>query len=848
MMVQNKIFKYFEGNPDLHVLFIFDPMGQIEAELLEAKWPDTYRYVVFEGNWFTVKYRLYNEWKDDKVILLFKAMLAPNSQDDNMDFPLYGELKANMVFSEESYLSFMQLKGIPSTHSAYIARHIGELQLSKFEKILENFYDSQHFSIDNCNRGLISGYIGASKLLSWDDIVIRLICLDSPDGDKERIASVFRSLSNNQDAANALDKTLRNICGVSFDYNAADRMRRFAEAFKYNSITQNLTAINADDYKSYKITNSVILQNLNSFRESALNHPSLSEQFIKAINGLAENIHEDKIISWYGVDAEYTYITEHLCWPIIGSIISGKAIANPIECNEKLRAFSLRLPTESSAQEVIDFVSNACFLLEKINALGTLTLKTAKEYITKYTTEFYLVDTYYRLCTGEFKEIPSTGPVYDDLVTFKKYLDEAYAKSVNVLNQEWMKCLRDTGVAPISIDGILHQQYFYEQKLRGVDAKRVIIVSDALRYEVAVELLKGLGDAKHIATLEPALAILPTETKYSKLALLPYSNLTYSNCNITVDGEILDSIEKRTAHVKRYEPDAVCIDFNTLADLSRDQKRELFKSRLVYIFHNTIDSMAHDNPSKLYLACKSSIDEIKKLIPSLHATFNVANVYVTSDHGFLYNDIPFEEKDKYKVEDAFEERKTRYYITDSTESVYGVAKFRMDSVSSMNGGNKLVAVPEGSNRFNAEGGGYQFAHGGGTLQEMIIPVLYSHLRREDKKESVGVTLLGSALTMVSSRLKFSLIQSEAVSEDMKERKVLCGIYEGNNLITNEKEINLNSTDINPQNRFYSVELILSKPASGGLLELRIYDKDDKDRLNPLDKAIVTNKTLIEQDF
>ena len=846
-MVQDKIFQYFNGNSDLHVLFIFDAMGQIEYDLTDAEWPEGYRFIIFSGDWFTVKYNLVNDWKDDKVVLLFKGMLAPNSQDDRMDFPLYGEMKANMVFSEESYLTFMQLKSIPSTFAPFIARHIGELQLSKYEKILEPYYDQQHFSIDICNRGLISGYLGASKLLSWDDIIIRMVCLDAED-DKDKEAYLYRALKNNHDSSKALEDTLISICGVSYEPLILNRMQKFAESFKYNSITQNLTAVNADDYKAYKINSSVTLQKLNSFRETALNHPTFADQFSKAIAKLSVNIHEDKIITWYGVDAEYAFITENICWPVIQNIIKEKAITNPVESNEKLRAFSLRLPEESSSQEVIDFVSNACFLLEKIGNLGSFTLKTARDYISKYIGEFYLVDTYYRLCIGEFKEIPSTVPVYDELHVFKKYLDGEYGKAVNLLNLEWMKCINETDVKPISLKGILHQQDFYEKKLKGIDAKRVVIVSDAMRYEVAVELLNSLGDAKHVATLEPALAIIPTETKYSKLTLLPHSGLRYSECDLYVDGEVLDTIEKRTAHIKRYEPDALCIDFNELSNLSQNQKRELFKNRLVYIFHDVIDSVAHDNPSKLFVACRTAVDEIRKLIPSLHATFNVANVYVTSDHGFLYNDIPFEEKDKHKVEDEYEERKTRYYITESSGAVMGISKFNMSDVSTMSNTGKIVAVPDGSNRFNAEGGGYQFAHGGGTLQEMVIPVLYSHLRREDKKESVGVTLLGSALTMVSSRLKFSLIQSDAVSEDYKEIRVLCGIYEGGNLISAEKEVVLNSTDVNPQNRFYSVELILSKPASGGLLELRIFDKEDKDKLNPLAKAIVTNKTLIEQDF
>ena len=847
-MIQDKIFRYFAGNADLHVLFIFDQMGMIAADLSDCEWPDGYRFVQFAGDWFTVKYNLVNGWKDDKVVLLFQNMVPPDSQDERMDFPLYGEMKANMVYRDEDYLTFMQLKGIPSDFGPYVARHVGELQLSKYEKILGDHYGQGVFSIDVCNRGLLSGYLGATKLLGWDDIVIRLVCMDADDADKDKVASFFRALKNNEDGRKALTDELVSLCGVSYDLTAAKRMKRFAESFKYNGITQSLTAIGADDYKGYKINDAVALQRLNHFRETALHHPVYAAQFAHAVDVLAADIREDKIISWYGPDAEYAFVTDSLSWPILGHILENTAISSPVESNEKLRAFSLRLPADSTVQEVIEFMTNACFLLEKIGALGTFTLKTPQEYIAKYTSEFYLVDSYYRLCTGEFRDIPATVPVHEKLLTFKKYLDEEYSKKVNLFNQEWIGCIKDTGARPVSMDGVLHQQDFYAKKLKGVDAKRVVIVSDALRYEVAVELLKSLGDAKHAATLEPALAILPTETKYSKLTLLPHTTLKYDNGTLFVDGDTLESKDKRTAQVRRYEPDALCIDYDELANLTRDQKREIFKNRLVYIFHDTIDTMSHDTPSKLALVCKAAIDELKKFIPSLHATYNVANVYLTSDHGFLYNDLPFEEKDKHKVEDQYEERKTRYYITEAGEDRFGITKFPMSDVSMMVNAGKLVAVPNGSNRFYAEGGGYQFAHGGATLQEMVIPVLYSHIRREDKKQAVGVTLLGKTLNMVSSRVKFDLIQSDAVSEDFRERRVLCGIYEGANLLTGEKEIVLSSTDVNPQNRFSQVDLTLTTPSSGGLLELRIYDAEDKERLNPLAKATVINKTIIDQDF
>ena len=57
-MVQERIYNYFERNPQLHVLFIFDKMNIISTELKDAEWRDDYIYKLFDGAWFNVKYAI----------------------------------------------------------------------------------------------------------------------------------------------------------------------------------------------------------------------------------------------------------------------------------------------------------------------------------------------------------------------------------------------------------------------------------------------------------------------------------------------------------------------------------------------------------------------------------------------------------------------------------------------------------------------------------------------------------------------------------------------------------------------------------------------------------------------
>ena len=68
MSVQDNIYRYFDSNPELRVLFVFNPL--IKAELTNAEWKEGYHAVAFDGGWFKTKYALENEWKELKYGLL----------------------------------------------------------------------------------------------------------------------------------------------------------------------------------------------------------------------------------------------------------------------------------------------------------------------------------------------------------------------------------------------------------------------------------------------------------------------------------------------------------------------------------------------------------------------------------------------------------------------------------------------------------------------------------------------------------------------------------------------------------------------------------------------------------
>ena len=846
-MVQERIYSYFERNPQLHVLFIFDKMNIIQTELEGVTWDEAlYIYKVFDGAWFNTKYAIENTWKDKRIVLLFTEGSYPHSEDQMLKFPLLDMLKANMEYKEDDYASFMQQYNLPEKYRLFIKNNVSEMQSTKISSMLTGHLTPETFSEDLVCRAFVSSYLGEKKLLDWEPIIIRMLILGMQSEEKKR-NDFYHRLSKNLDAKKAVDAKLKRIFDRTYNPNSEQKMKEVAECLKYNSITQLLDVAQGDNYKQYKIKNPMMLEGQNKVYETGLQSRQWSDKFSQAMLELSKDIKEEEIINAYGIDAQYNYMPEALCWPILKEVLENKLMSEPDEVNDRMRNLSLKFSAQSDIQVVIKFIEQVALYYEKVKTVGTMKLNSPEEYVQLYVNELYLADMYYRHSLEAYHDlITKENPIEQTINDAKNQLDQEYAKLTNVLNLEWMTCVmeRDDLFDSLSIG---KQEDFFNNE-SNINTKQVVIISDAFRYEVAAELMQELAKEKHMATLVPYKAMLPTETKYCKTALLPHRTLELHGSEMVVDGQVLVTTEQRTAHLARYKDGAVCVKYEDVMNGDQTSNRELFKHPLVYIFHDVIDENSHpQNPFEIIRSCRTAINQLTALVKRLHATMNVANVVVTADHGFIYNDIHFEEKDKHSINEACIEKKTRYYLTESMIQVEGVVKMPLNRVSGISSSKPVyVAVPIGTNRLAAPGG-YNFAHGGASLQEMIIPVIRSKERQTDKTEKVGVSLMSHNLNMVSSRLKFHLIQSEAVSMTVMERKVVCQVFNGDEPVTVEKELLLNSSDsANLNNRVFEVTLNLNKSVTSSVLQLRIYDIDD--RLNPLIKETVKNNTMIEQDF
>ncbi len=845
-MIQKRIYNYFERNPQLRVLFLFDKMGGFEADLSEKTWPEDYIYKVFDGRWFNLKVELQREWKDKKVVLVFPYELRPDTEEKRLKFPLLDIYASNLEFKDERYEEFMQQYGLPSKVASFVKDNIEELSSNRIFPMLRGYLDSETFTVDFGCRAIISAYLGEKRPLDWDDVIIKMIILSSRNEEKKS-TEFFLKLYKNRDARKAVDEKLKAIFGATFNPDIIDKMRPIAEILKYNAITQSFPANQNDDYRHLKITGRSALDQINRIYEKGMQDSQYSAKFQAAISELASGIKETELIKAYGTDAPYFYMTEKLILPILSNIIENEVVSNPEEAIEKIRSLSLRLSSETTILPLVKYVETVASFHDAVNNLGGLRLDTQADYITLYRDKFSAIDRYYRLSIELNYQLPELAEATAGIVsTCKNEIDEKYAQITNQLNYEWLECVADTG-NNFNKAGILRQNDFYSTYQ---DPKKlVVIISDALRYDVAMELYEELAKKKHVATLTPMLSLLPSETKFCKPALFPHADLTLVGDHMETDGKILSSIKQRTEQLSKYRANSVCVNFEEVSS-QVNSHRDLFKHPLVYVIHDRIDKIGHDqSPRDIVESCRKSVEELTRFVNSLHMTLNCSNVIITSDHGFLFNDIKFEEKDKIKIQEEAIDSSSRYYLTLSDSPVDEVVKFDMAQVSDIKTTEKTyIATPKGTNRFAAQGG-YKYTHGGASLQEMVVPVIHSNLRRESSKRMVDVIVKNNNLNMVSSRLNFQLVQKEAVSMDVLSREIVCRLYDGDRIVSDEVKVLLDSTDAsNISRRTYDVTLKLTESGVSSLLQLRIYDSDPNKQLNPLVKETVRNVTIIEQDF
>ncbi len=846
-MLKEKIEKYFLQFPGLRVLFFFDEQQEFGEEVDQLGLKGI-RVVRWNNNNFFLKTKLHGEWASEKVFLYFPHA-APRSREDYHAFPLLGLLVANKELSIDDVGAFMDEFHLQRHHKSLVAKYMGELKYSGVQNVLRPVLRPEAFEEKRLIQGLVSAFLNFTNIMPWSVLLGKMLTLVLP-GQEEELNRFQRKIDENR-LLDVLAGRVRDHFGQVLKDLSKESLAHLLKCIYYNQITQTIPRAASDDpYRKLKIQTADSLVYFNQFLQDVEQKPRVKERLDEALSMVSNDIRGVKLIEAYGPEAAFARYADDMLWEIMALEQKNLSIS-PTASIKRLEQLSLQSGIPKVIADSLQFMIQAARMFERINAISTYILNTPDDYISAYVEDWMFVDMAYRRAIKTFRDSDLTeAPPQLKLAAITEELNSRYEKHLDEMNREWLRCLHQVGFDYSKISA--PKQYdFYRTEVAPYDQKVVVVISDALRYEAAADLLGAMhGDPKNTADIRHQLASIPSKTSIGMAQLLPHRELLFNNGSIKADSAGTDGVPNRNQILAGFKEEAIAVAYSDLQGMSREVLRETFKNKVVYVYHDVIDSRGDKRASERqsFNAVDDAIQELKKFVKSLHATYNVARVLITADHGFLYNDREIEEKDKENMpqKDALLTH-NRYVVSTENKNPEMGYVFPMAATTRFQD-ELYVTIPQSVNRYKKQGVGHQFVHGGGSLQELIVPIIESSRQRQEITRKVKPILVHrGALRVVSSILRTDLLQENKVSRFEKEVTLSVGLYKDTGLVSNEQVIVMNATEDAPSERMHRVELTLSAAAaSESFLKLKVFDVEDK--LNPLIEELVQNSTLIQADF
>jgi uncharacterized protein (TIGR02687 family) len=388
----------------------------------------------------------------------------------------------------------------------------------------------------------------------------------------------------------------------------------------------------------------------------------------------------------------------------------------------------------------------------------------------------------------------------------------------------WGKFIEPDGglLSKWQIEKVPNQHRFYDRNVRpwldeGDNRRAFVIISDAFRYEAAQELTSELnGKYRFEATLSSQLGVLPSYTALGMASLLPHKTLAYKGTDVLVDGK--SSIASERDGILQAVGGAAC-KCDELMAKKKDEGREFVKDkRVVYIYHNTVDSVGDDAKTEghTFEAVRRAIDELAAIVGYIVNNLNGHHIVVTADHGFLFTETARVETDKSKLKEKPDNTilaKKRYLLGPNLPDNDAAWHGKLSETAGAEGDMEFW-IPKGANLFHFVGGA-RFAHGGAMPQEIVVPVVtVKHVRgksaQDTKTKLVTVQVLGSNHRITTAQHRFHLIQMEAVSDRVKPITLRVAIYEGEEPVTDIQSVKFESSSGNLDERKKWVSLVLKE--------------------------------------
>ncbi len=781
------------------LVFWYDDKGEFAEDMDSVELKNAKVYKLQPDNQFYTKYFL--ERQDTTTnYLIYAPFPKPDVKDNHLEDTM---LYSKRFFADRASLLAVDL-GIEEKYKPVIEKHI---KFFANKDRTQRFYDLEieNFNEENILVGLLSA-ICKTKTCSFEEVV-RIVLTES-DIEENTYLEEFAKYD--------LYDEFWKLCEQQFGYR--DESPSLERLVVTLFVTYTDRYLQGSVPKAWSSFVSLKQGNIIAFLDNLMNSVLYRKDYDALSEHVSKGLHVAETFEKYNPEellhldtfAEVDelilkWITDRLKAEDIGAKLDEQSIIQICDMRSKMHFGDKFSDAYTMLRSAFNLVSSA-------NYGGDDNIKNI---VKKYEESDCLIDYNYRKFYFYFDKLEDTAK-YEDLQTLVEniYVNEYLGNLIPRWNQGFAG---EDGLVVLPL-----QRNFYRRFVNQTKERTVVIISDAMRYEVGRELFLKMQDDPHCtAKISMMMSSLPSCTKLGMAALLPHDTLEFSdNYEALADGLPTKSREEREKILQNHCKDGICVKFDEIKSLKKNELREVFTGKqVIYVYHDQIDARGHKMPTEneVFQACEEAITEIMALIRRISTNANTYRFIVTADHGFLYRYTKPDKTDTISssaFKDAVITR--RYLLSSEKVNEVGVDSKCLGEILG-NNDTRYVSYPVSGKIFETSGT-MRFGHGGSSPQEMIIPVLDFKMERghmETKPVQISLVSMVHKITNLISSMDF--IQSEPVSDTVKAITYRIGfVSEDDEKISNENTFVADSRNPDSQKRIFKMKFIFKNQQ---------YDKD-----------------------
>lgn len=764
--------KPLKAGAERHIVFWYDEQKEYNDEILNLEMKEVEVLIVTENNYFKTKYILEFQKRRSHFLLYFPFKQPKDINNPLLDILLFSEVfQINIV---EEFL--LELEIIDKN---VLTKYPHFFQNKRRRDTFKRLY-SPSASID---KAILASLV-TKKRSEFHDILLTIFFDPMKIEDIRKFGSItyfweeiehFFGYTSNQQTLTELQERLvfTNIAN-ELDYKVA--------SYPYLTVPMNVQIfmnmwIKEDSYQS--VTEMIAIKY------------DLEKQF--------ESIDLEKLVH----ASTLVLFDEMIIKQIAVKLASETAEFQLLESYIKKRMSLSSFP---------QFVSKYLVLKEAIQILQCpIDFPYKQEDIWyEYRTNYYKIDQSYRHFCCEFSKLMNVDEAMEDL---RAYVEDFYQTNfLTILTEKWTSSIAKA--KSFQIDSEKRQIDFYEEKISGFVNKEqrvFIIISDALRFEVAKELeIQFRKDSKYELQMTDMAGVVPSYTDLGMAALLPHTNISLNEKGkVLIDGKSTQGKKAREKVLKENSTEkAHVFTSKEIQNLTRVELRSISSGKkLFYIFQDGIDATGDHkaNEHRVFHAVNETLQELSQIVRKLVSHLSATNILITSDHGFLYTDKKIRKQDKLNMPEMKQiVRGKRFIINQQTES--NLLAFPSTGLTS---NLWTVHTPRGLQRFEIKGVSGNYVHGGCSLQEMFLPLLEIKVNKSaSEMEHVDVVLISQTRSITNYQMSLTFLQTTEVSIEKQNSQVeIVFVDDFNKEISNKVKIIADSKEKTLENRLTKIDFV-----------------------------------------